>query len=62
MNTRALPDASGHFEKFGGMFVPEALYAALAQLQEAFNEAIHDAAFAAELGKLHTEYVGRPAR
>ncbi len=61
MNTRALPDATGHFEKFGGKFVPEALYAALAQLEEAFEQAIHDPAFAAELGKLHTEYVGRPS-
>ncbi|WP_425308858.1 tryptophan synthase subunit beta [Ammonicoccus fulvus] len=61
MNTRALPDATGHFDKFGGKFVPEALYAALAQLEAAFESAIHDPAFAAELGKLHTEYVGRPS-
>ena len=26
---QSLPDSSGHFEEFGGKFVPEALYAAL---------------------------------
>jgi tryptophan synthase beta chain len=56
-----LPDAAGHFDRFGGKFVPEALYAALAQLEQAFEEARHDSEFAAELGRLHTEYVGRPS-
>ncbi|MDO5682215.1 MAG: tryptophan synthase subunit beta [Propionibacteriaceae bacterium] len=56
-----MPDASGHFDRFGGKFVPEALYAALDQLERAFEEARHDQAFAAELGRLHTEYVGRPS-
>ncbi|MDO5498980.1 MAG: tryptophan synthase subunit beta, partial [Propionibacteriaceae bacterium] len=61
VDTRVLPDESGHFDRFGGKFVPEALYAALAQLEQAFTEARADAAFAAELGRLHTEYVGRPS-
>ena len=29
MVTQSLPDATGHFDQFGGKFVPEALYAAL---------------------------------
>ncbi|HHV22662.1 MAG TPA: tryptophan synthase subunit beta [Propionibacterium sp.] len=61
MEPRVLPDAAGHFDRFGGKFVPEALYAALAQLEQAFEEARHDSEFAAELGRLHTEYVGRPS-
>ncbi|WP_432557839.1 tryptophan synthase subunit beta [Granulicoccus sp. GXG6511] len=61
MESRVLPDPTGHFDRFGGKFVPEALYAALAQLEQAFEEARNDQAFAAELGRLHTEYVGRPS-
>ena len=33
----SLPDASGHFDKFGGRFVPEALFAALLQLEREFH-------------------------
>ena len=53
----ALPDATGHFDRFGGKFVPEALYAALQQLEREFAAAMADPAFAAELagpaGRLH---------
>ena len=35
-----LPDASGHFDQFGGQFVPEALHAALVELAQAFTEEI----------------------
>ena len=31
---QALPDATGHFDQFGGKFVPEALHAALKQLEK----------------------------
>ena len=34
-----LPDATGHFDRFGGKFVPEALYAALLQLEREFEAA-----------------------
>ena len=37
---RELPDADGHFDQFGGKFVPEALYAALAQLEQEFRAAV----------------------
>ncbi len=43
-----LPDATGHFDRFGGRFVPEALYAALQQLEREFRAAIADPAFRAE--------------
>jgi tryptophan synthase beta chain len=55
-----LPDASGHFDRFGGKFVPEALYAALQQLEQAFQAAQVDADFKAELADLLTNYTGRP--
>ena len=56
-----LPDASGHFDRFGGRFVPEALYAALLQLEREFHAAMADPAFQAELGALLADYTGRPS-
>ena len=43
------PDATGHFGRFGGRFVPEALIAALDELAAAYESAKADPAFAAEL-------------
>jgi tryptophan synthase beta chain len=59
--TQTLPDASGHFDQFGGKFVPEALYAALQQLEEEFRAAQADPAFAEELNALLADYTGRPS-
>ncbi len=56
-----LPDARGHFEEFGGRFVPEALVAALLQLEQAFRDAQADPSFSAELSTLLTDYTGRPS-
>jgi hypothetical protein len=56
-----LPDASGHFDRFGGRFVPEALYAALLQLEREFHAAIADPRFKAELSELLADYTGRPS-
>ncbi len=44
-----LPDARGHFGRYGGRFVPEALVAALDELDDAFRKAWLDDAFHAEL-------------
>jgi len=57
----SLPDASGHFDRFGGRFVPEALFAALLQLEQEFHKAICDPAFRAELDELLADYTGRPS-
>lgn len=57
----AYPDASGHFGVYGGRFVPEALTAALDELDQAHTSAMADAAFQAELADLFTNYVGRPS-
>ena len=60
MATR-LPDAQGHFDRFGGRFVPEALFAALDQLEKEFRAAQADPEFIAELRSLQTDYAGRPS-
>jgi tryptophan synthase beta chain len=59
---RALPDASGHFGPFGGRFVPEALVAALDELEKAYREAMADPAFAATLADMMADYAGTPSR
>ncbi len=57
---RAFPDLSGHFGRFGGRFVPEALMAALDELTEAYDQARVDPAFTGELDDLLATYAGRP--
>ncbi len=54
-------DASGHWGRYGGRFVPEALTAALDQLDAAYRAALADPGFAAELADLHAHYTGRPS-
>ena len=56
----SLPTQDGHFGRFGGRFVPEALQAALTELTEAFEEAQADPSFHAELERLQRDYAGRP--
>ena len=55
-----VPDSLGRFGRFGGRYVPETLSAALEQLEQAYNEAIEDPAFTAELDGLLGTFVGRP--
>jgi tryptophan synthase beta chain len=54
------PDSTGHFGRFGGRFVPEALMAALDELAAAHREALADPTFTQELDHLLGTYVGRP--
>jgi tryptophan synthase beta chain len=54
------PNALGHFGPWGGRFVPEVLMAALDELTVAFDEAMVDPAFVAELDDLRRSYAGRP--
>ena len=56
----AVPDATGHFGVFGGRFVPEALIAALDELDAAYQQARTDPDFLAELDRLARSYTGRP--
>ena len=56
----SLPDASGHFGRYGGVFVPETLMTALAELTAAYEQAREDPAFQAELRHHLKEFAGRP--
>src|SRR5262245_32913915 len=56
----ALPDAGGHFGRFGGRFVPETLMAPLVELTKAYESAQRDGRFRAELAALLRDYAGRP--
>ena len=51
----------GHFGKYGGRFVPEALIGALNELEDAHISSQKDPAFKAELAQLHRTYTGRPS-
>jgi len=57
---RALPDAGGHFGRFGGRVVPETLMAPLVELTKAYESARRDGRFRAELATLLRDYAGRP--
>ena len=48
------------FGPYGGRYVPETLIAALDELSEAWTEAREDREFAAELERLHLDFIGRP--
>ena len=56
----SLPDASGHFGRFGGRFVPETLMQPLIELEAAHRAAKADAGFRRRLRGLLTSYAGRP--
>ncbi|MBA4138461.1 MAG: tryptophan synthase subunit beta [Opitutus sp.] len=56
----SLPDASGHFGVYGGVFVPETLMTALEELTAAYTEAKGDPKFQAELRHHLKEFAGRP--
>ena len=51
---------AGHYGPYGGRFVPEALTAALDELDAAFRVAKDDEAFQTELRDLEHNYTGRP--
>jgi tryptophan synthase beta chain len=57
----ALPDASGHFGPYGGVFVAETLRAALDELARAYEASRTDKQFQAELAWEYEHYVGRPS-
>ncbi len=61
MNQTDLPDASGHFGPYGGIFVAETLMAALEELRVEYEKARSDPAFIAEFDYELKHYVGRPS-
>lgn len=60
--THDRPDPSGHFGRFGGRFMPEALIAPLDELDRAWRQAMTDPSFTDELGRLLHDFAGLPSR
>jgi tryptophan synthase beta chain len=60
VTAQTVPDARGRFGPYGGRFVPEALVAALDELDREYRSALVDASFTAELDGLLRTYSGRP--
>ncbi|MGH3737422.1 MAG: tryptophan synthase subunit beta [Micromonosporaceae bacterium] len=56
-----IPDSIGRFGPYGGRYVPEALIAALDELDAEFGKAMADEEFVAELKRLFRDYAGRPS-
>ncbi|MGW6278132.1 tryptophan synthase subunit beta [Kribbella sp. NPDC055071] len=56
-----LPDQLGHFGRFGGRFMPEALIAPLDELTTAWREAMADPEFTGEFDRMLREYAGVPS-
>src|SRR5260221_14623760 len=57
-----LPDATGHFGPYGGVFVPETLVTALTELDAEYAKAKRDPAFQREFEDYLRDFVGRPSR
>jgi tryptophan synthase beta chain len=56
-----LPDAQGHFGRYGGVFVSETLIHALDELNQAYARYSQDAEFLAEYRRELKHFVGRPS-
>ncbi len=54
------PDKFGHFEEFGGRYVPETLMPALEELAEKYEDLSREESFQRELNHYLQNYVGRP--
>ena len=58
---RLLPDAGGHFGRYGGRFVAETLMGPVEQLRVAYEQCRRDPAFQAGLAAHLRDFVGRPS-
>jgi tryptophan synthase beta chain len=61
MTDETLPDFAGHFGRYGGRFVPEALVKALDELDAAYRIAKSDPVFTDRLARLLRDYAGVPS-
>lgn len=61
MNGIALPNEAGFFGQYGGQFIPPDLKQAMDDINVAYEEIRHTAAFQDELKDLFAHYVGRPS-
>ena len=55
----SLPDEKGHFEQYGGAFMPETLVTAVTELKEAYERLKDDKNFLEEFNHDLKHYVGR---
>ncbi|MBY6314517.1 tryptophan synthase subunit beta [Rhodococcus kroppenstedtii] len=55
------PDLGGHFGKYGGRYVPEALMGVIDEVTTEYTKARADRDFLAELDRLQRDYTGRPS-
>ena len=60
VNVEKLPDATGHFGRYGGRFVPETLMHPLQELEAEYRRAQKDPAFKREFEYYLREFCGRP--
>jgi len=58
--TYDLPDSRGHFDSFGGKYVPETLISVIKELEQVYTEAKENVTFQSQLHSLLKEYSGRP--
>ncbi len=54
------PDERGHFDKFGGRYVPETLMPVLLELEDFYKNVRFDKDFWREMDYYYKEYIGRP--
>ncbi len=54
------PDSRGHFDKFGGRYVPETLMPVLIELENFYKNIRFDKEFWKEMDYYYKEYIGRP--
>ena len=60
IDPESVPDSTGHFGSYGGMFVPETLMTALQDLDREYRAATADPEFQHELDGLLKNFCGRP--
>ena len=60
LEPKDMPNATGHFGEYGGMYVPETLMTPLFELTEAYKEAQQDPEFNKVLNEYLKEFAGRP--
>ena len=58
---KSVPDASGHFGKYGGRFVAETLIPLIVEVEKAYKNIKKKKKFTSEFKKYLKDYVGRPS-
>ena len=58
---KSVPDASGHFGKYGGRFVSETLIPLILEVEKAYKNIKKKKKFTSEFKKYLKDYVGRPS-